>query len=157
MNNRIKIALLIVLVAAQFIIFRFYYSFRFNVDLLFLIILYVTVTSTYLKGMITATLIGLAMDFFSGGILGVFSFSRALAAFFLHRISRFLDLRKNVFLFLLIFIPLLFSNCVANLFFYFIFRFHLTTELILMQPLLTAAVGTLLAGNAKVKKILNVY
>lgn len=151
-----KWLMLILLFLGQILIYRNYRELRFNVDLLYLVIFYFSIRFGFLKGVISAVAIGLITDYLSGGILGVFSFSRVLAAYFLTSITRFIDLRKKLFVFVLILFSLFLSNCVANLFFYFIFGFRITVSLIVIQPLLTASVGTILLGLSKVRSLLNV-
>jgi rod shape-determining protein MreD len=156
-KRKSKTAIFLLLLLGQIAICRSAPSFRFNVDLTYLIIVFVAVRSSFLKVMTATTLLGLLMDYLSGGIMGVFSFSRTLTTYFLMHISRYIDFRKNVFIFFLIFVSLVLSNTIANLFFTFAFGFRLTARLIFIQPLLTAAFGTLIVGTAQVKRVLDVY
>ncbi len=156
MNNRFRNILFVILVIGQVAISRYYHSWRFNVDLLYLIIFYIAIKSGFLPGILTATFIGLCSDYLSGGIIGVFSFSRTLAAYLLNVLARFLDLKKNVFVFLLIFVSLFLSNLLAFLFYVLIFRLRITASLLLFQPLSTAIVGTIILGFKKVKSLLDV-
>ena len=71
---------------------------------------------------LSAAFIGLCSDYLSGGVMGVFSFSRTLAAYFLNVLARFLDLKKNIFIFLLILVSLFLSNLVAFVFHVLIFK-----------------------------------
>jgi rod shape-determining protein MreD len=109
------------------------------------------------KTVVSATLIGWIMDSLIGGIVGVFGFSRAIIAFFLNEFNRFLDLRKKVFVFLLIFVSLSISNLIANVFFHLIFGYDLELGMILRQPLLTAILGLLIITPARVREYLDVY
>jgi rod shape-determining protein MreD len=156
MNSRFRNILLGVLVIGQIAIARNYHSWRFNIDLLFLIIFYIAIRSGFLSSVLSAAFIGLCSDYLSGGVMGVFSFSRTLAAYFLNILARFLDLKKNVFVFLLIFLSLFFSNLLAFMFYVLIFKFKITASLLLFQPLSTAIVGTIVLGFEKVKSLLDV-
>ena len=156
MNNRTRNLLFILLVVGQFAIARYYQQLRFSVDLLYLVIFYIAVRSGFMTTILSATFIGLCTDYLSGGVIGVFSFSRTLAAYFLNAMARFLDLKKNIFVFLLIFISLFFSNLVAFVFHVLIFKLKITASLLLFQPLYTAAIGTVILGSKKAKSLLDV-
>jgi rod shape-determining protein MreD len=156
MNNRFRNILCAVLIIGQVAIARYYHSLRFTVDLLYLIVFYISIKSGFLPSIFSASFIGLCSDYLSGGILGVFSFSRILAAYFLNVLARFLDLKKNVFVFLLILISLFLSNLVAFVFHVLIFNLRITTRLLIYQPLSTAVVGTIILGTNKVKSLLDV-
>ncbi|MBN2398966.1 MAG: rod shape-determining protein MreD [Candidatus Aminicenantes bacterium] len=156
MNNRFRYILLLAMLVGQIAVSRYYQSLRFNVDLLFMIIFYICVKSGFLKSIVSASLIGLISDYLSGGIIGVFSFSRTLAAYFLNTIARFVDLKNNFFIFLLIFISLFFSNAIAFIFFVLIFKLNVTVSLLVYQPFSTAVIGTILLGSKKVKSLLDV-
>ncbi len=121
-----------------------------------MIIFYICVKSGFLKSIVSASLIGLISDYLSGGIIGVFSFSRTLAAYFLNTLARFVDLKNNFFIFLLIFISLFFSNAIAFIFFVLIFKLKVTVSLLVYQPFSTAVIGTILLGSKKVKSLLDV-
>ena len=99
MNNRFRTILFIVLAVGQFAFARHYYSLRFTIDLLFLVIFFIAIRSGFMTSILSAALIGFCSDYLTGGVMGVFSFSRTLAAFFLNSLSRFLDLKKNIFIF----------------------------------------------------------
>ena len=156
MNNRFRNILLVVLIVGQIAIARHYHSWRFNVDLLYLIIFYIAIKSGFISSVLSAAFIGLCADYLSGGVMGVFSFSRTLAAYFLNTLARFLDLKKNVFIFLLIFTSLFFSNLLAFLFYVLIFNLKITASLLVFQPLYTAIIGTIILGFEKVKSLLDV-
>jgi len=157
MNRKSRFSLLIVMIVLQFFINRYITVMKLNIDLLFLVLIYVSVKSTFLKSILTATTIGLFTDFFSGNVLGVFGFSRTLAAFIIHESSAYLDLRKKTFLFLLISLSLAFSNLVANLFFSFIQNYEISLEFILYPPLITGILGVLMTGPRAMKRYLDVY
>jgi rod shape-determining protein MreD len=144
------------MLVGQIAIARYYQSLRFNVDLLYLVVFYISIKSGFMKSIISASLIGLCSDYLSGGVMGVFSFSRTLAAYFLNILARFVDLKNNFFIFLLIFISLLFSNFVAFIFYAIIFKYKITASLLIYQPLFTAIVGTIILGLNKVKSLLDV-
>ena len=156
MNNRFRTLLFIVLTVGQFVFARHYYQLRFTVDLLFLIIFFIAIRSGFMTSILSAALIGFCSDYLSGGIMGVFSFSRTLAAFFLNSLSRFLDLKKNIFIFLLILVSLFLSNLAAFGFLVLIFKYKITASLLVFQPLSTALVGTLILAPKKAKSLLNV-
>jgi rod shape-determining protein MreD len=156
MNNRFQNIFFILMFAGQIVIAKYYQSLRFNVDLLYLVIFYIAIQSGFMKSIISASLIGLCSDYFSGGVIGVFSFSRTLAAYFLNVSARFLDLKKRVFIFLLIFISLLLSNLVAFIFYALIFKYKITASLLIYQPLFTAVTGTIILGQKKVMSLLDV-
>ncbi len=157
MNRKAKPIMFTLLVLAQFFIFQKYPTLRLDIDFIYLIIFYLAVKSGYVKGLVSASLLGLVTDIMSEGILGVFSFSRTVAAFFVAEVSRFIDFRKNIFIFLLLFISLMLSNIIANLFFSMILKFKLTSQLILIQPFLTALSGMLIVATDKAKRMLDVY
>jgi len=156
MNKRFRNVLFVLLVVGQIAVARYYHSWRFNVDLLYLIIFYIAIKSGFMSSVLSAALIGLCSDYLSGGIIGVFSFSRTLAAYFLNSLARFLDLKKNVFVFLLIFISLFLSNLLAFVFYILIFNLQITASLLFYQPLSTAIIGTFLLGFKKAKSLLDV-
>ncbi len=156
MNKSLRTILFIVLAVGQLAISRHYQTLRFNVDLLYLIIFFIAIRQSFLPTILGAALIGFISDYLSGGVMGVFSFSRTLAAYFLNIISRFLDLKKNVFVFLLILISLFLSNLVAFVFHVLIFKMRVATGLLLLQPLSTAVIGTIIMGTRKAKTLLDV-
>jgi len=156
MNKRFRNVLFVLLVIGQIAVARYYHSWRFNVDLLYLIIFYIAIKSGFMPSVLSAALVGLCSDYLSGGVIGVFSFSRTLAAYFLNSLARFLDLKKNVFVFLLIFISLFLSNLLAFVFYILIFNLQITASLLFYQPLSTAVIGTFLLGFKKAKSLLDV-
>ena len=156
MKQKFKIGILIALLASQILMDRYVHNLKFNVDFLYLILIYVSVRSGFLQTMLWSTLIGWATDFLSGGIIGIFGFSRALIAFLVHEVHRFVDLNKNTFVFLFILLSLSFSNLVANFFLYFIHSYPIEPGLVIRQPILTAIVGVLLISPNKMKDLLDV-
>jgi len=156
MNNRFRNVFFLVMLIGQIAIARYFQSLRFNVDLLFLVVFYISIKSGFMKSIISASLIGMCSDYLSGGIMGVFSFSRTLAAYFLNVSARYLDLKKKIFVFLLIFVSLLMSNFVAFIFYALIFKYKITASLLVYQPFFTAIVGTIFLGLNKVKSLLDV-
>lgn len=157
MSRKLKIFLLVVLIGAQLVVCYQYPKIRMNIDFLYLIIFYVSIRMGFVKAMAAASILGLLTDYLSMGVLGVFSFSRVISSYLLSEGARFIDLRKNAFLFMLILISLLISNSVAFFFFHFIFKFPVSRQLLLIQPLTTSLVGTLLLAFPQVKNTLNVY
>lgn len=157
MNRRFKVLIFLFLIAAQILINKYSHQLKLNLDFLYLILVYISVKSTFLKSILTGTVIGLVTDYLSMNVLGVFGFSRTAAAFLLNEVSTRIDMRNNVFVFLLIAISLSLSNFIANVFFYFILGLSLNLSLILYQPVLTGLVGTLIVFTEKSKKNLDVY
>ena len=157
MNRKFKIALLFMLIIAQVLIHRYVDKLKLNVDLFYLVLVYVAVKQGVLRTIFSATIIGWITDFFSGGIIGVFGFSRVCIVFLIHEISPYLDLNRYHFVFLLIAISLSLSNLIASLFFHFIYGFDFELSLILNQPLFTALVGVLLVAFPNVREKLDVY
>ena len=157
MKNRIRVLLFILLFFAQIIINRYINVLKLNIDLLYLIILYISIKKGVVKTVVFASLIGWATDYFTCGIIGVFGFSRVITAFLINEVFRYIDLRKNIFVFLFIAISLAFSNIIANVFLHFIFGYKILLSLVVYQPLLTGFVGMILNIFPKMKKVLNVY
>ena len=158
MTRRVKTILLIVLLASQILVNRYIHSWRLNIDLFFLILVYFSIRSSYLKSIIVGTIIGLITDHFSGyTVMGVYGFSRTITAYLIFELAKYLDLKRNTFVFFLIFTSLCVSNLIANIFFYFTSGVNININLILYQPFLTAIIGLLLISSKKVKTLLNVY
>jgi cell shape-determining protein MreD len=105
----------------------------------------------------TALVIGLFTDYFTGGVIGVFTFARILTAFLVGETAHFVDLRKNIFIFLFVWASLLVSNAVAGVFLSFTIDFNFSMDLLFFQPLLTAAAGMLLAWPTRMKRLLDVF
>lgn len=145
------------LVLSQLIFNRYVHKTNIDPDCLYLILVYISVRSGLIKTVIIATFIGWVTDSLIGGIIGVFGFSRAIIAYLLNEFNRFLDLRKKVFVFLLIFISLSISNLIANFFLHLIFGYDLELGMILRQPSLTALIGILIISPQKVREYLDVY
>lgn len=157
MKNKLKISLFIGLILAQVFINRYVQTTKLNIDFLYLILVYISIQSGLVKSLVWGTCLGWVTDLFIGGLVGVFGFSRTITAFFLHEFNKFFDLRKNIFVFLLITISLCFSNLIASIFFHFIFGFKIDMGLVLRQPLLTGITGMLISGFSKIKEILDVH
>ncbi|MCP5046076.1 MAG: rod shape-determining protein MreD [bacterium] len=157
MNRKFKFILFALLVLGQVVIHRYILQLNLNLDLLYLILVYVSVKSPFYKSIFTGTVIGLVTDYLSGNVMGVFGFSRTVAAYLLNEISMRIDLKSNVFVFMLISLSLAFSNLVANVFFYFIRGYALDPGLIFYQPLLTGVLGLLIVSPSKAKTYLDVY
>ena len=157
MNRNFKIVFLLLLIVLQILLNRYVDVIKINIDLLFLVLIYISIKSTTLKTILAACIVGWVTDFFSGGIVGVFGFSRVLSIFLVHEFVRFIDLTKRHFLFLLISISLSFSNLIANVFFHYIAGHSFTFSFLLYQPLLTAFVGILIVSSPGIREKLDVY
>lgn len=157
MNNKVKTGIFLSLIIGQIIVHKYVHIIKFNIDFVYLILVYVAIRSGVVKTIITATMIGWLTDFFTGGIVGIFGFSRTLIAFFLNEIHRYVDLKKNIFVFLLITISLSLSNLIANVFFHFIHGFNIEINLVIRQPIITGLLGTLIMVPARVKEYLDVH
>ncbi len=156
MNRNFKFLAFGLLILAQLFLQRYKRGF-FNIDFLFLILVYISVKSGFLKSVFSATAIGLITDYLSGNILGVFGFSRTVSAYLLNEISMRIDLKSNFFVFLLISSSLALSNLIANVFFHYISQYPIDLNLILYQPLLTGMVGLLIVIPSRVRQNLDVY
>ena len=157
MNRKFKFLIFILLILGEVIINKYFHQLRLNLDLLYLILVYISINSGYIKCIMVGTVIGLIIDYFCMNIMGVFGFSRTLAVFLLFQLSRRIDLNNNFFVFLLVFISLSVSNLIANIFFSIILNFGISLRLILIQPFLTGVVAVLIAGTRKAKRYLDVY
>ncbi|HLP46036.1 MAG TPA: rod shape-determining protein MreD [Candidatus Deferrimicrobium sp.] len=157
MNRKIKIGLFILLIALHILSLRYGNILKFNLDLLYLILVYIAIKSGFLKTIFAATAIGLITDFFSMQVMGVFGFSRTISGYLLNEISPHIDLKNNMLVFLLITLSLFISNLIANIFFHFISGFPFQLNLILYQPLFTGLIGILITGSRKAKQYLDVY
>ena len=157
MQRKTKPLLLLALLLAQLVLDRYRHVLRVSPDLLYLILIYVAVTAGAIRTIIVAAMIGWMTDFFSVGMVGLFGFSRVLAAYFVNTISRFLDLNRTHFVFFLISLSLAVSNLVANLFLHWIYNFPLEPGLLIYQPLLTALLGVLILAVPRVKRDLYVH
>jgi rod shape-determining protein MreD len=130
---------------------------KLNLDLLFLILVYISIKSGFLKTLLSATVIGLITDYFSMNVLGVFGFSRTIIAYFLNNMAKHIDLKNNLLVFTLISISLCLSNLIANTFFLLISGLKYNLNLIVIQPVLTGIMGILIVCTTKFKKYLDVY
>lgn len=157
MQRKTKLFLILMLFLAQIALDRYRHILRVSPDLLYLILVYVAVTAGAVRTIIIAALIGWMTDFFSVGMVGLFGFSRVLAAYFVNAVSRFLDLNRTHFVFFLISLSLAFSNLVANLFLHWIYNFPLELGLLIYQPLLTALLGVMILAVPRVKRDLYVH
>jgi len=157
MNRSVKILLFFLLIGLQIVNNRYAYILKINIDFLFLILVYISARSKFGLTILIAAVAGLFTDFFSAGVLGVFGFSRTVAAYLIYQVAIFLDIRKSVFLFFLIALPLSLSNFMASFFFAIILDYKVNPHLVLYTPLLTAVVGTLLLIPRKLRELLDVY
>lgn len=157
MNRKFKFLIFTLLILGEIIINKYIHQFRLNLDLLYLILVYISINSGFIKCIMVGTVIGLITDYFCMNVMGVFGFSRTLAVFFMFEMTRRIDLKNNFFIFLLVFFSLSLSNVIANTFFAVILNFDYSLRLILVQPFLTGLVGVLIAGSSKAKRYLDVY
>ncbi len=157
MRRKIKLVVPILLILGEIIMQRYTRSFKINPDLLYLILVYICVTGGFIKSIAAGTIIGLITDYLSVNIFGVFGFSRTLSAFIINDLSKRIDLKNNLFIFLMIFISLFLSNSIANIFFHFILGFGLNINMVLYQPFLTSLIGLAIIGTSKAKVYFDVY
>ena len=157
MRSKVKFIFFLFLLISQIVIYRYVNVLKLNIDLFYLLLIYISVKSGFYKSIVTATIIGLVTDYFTGSNIGVFGFSRTVAAYLLNEFSKYIDLRRNVFIFFLISTSLFISNLIANLFFCLISDSAISINLLLYQPLLTGFVGILIISPEKMKRYLNVY
>ncbi|MCI0470465.1 MAG: rod shape-determining protein MreD [Candidatus Aminicenantes bacterium] len=157
MNSRLKFLLFVCLIAAQIVFYRYNYILKLNIDFLFLILVYLSRRPGFLKGILAAAVIGLITDCLSVHVYGVFGFSRTAAAYMIGELSRFFDLRRYIFIFLLVFISLAVSNFIANVFFYFILGHKIGLNLVFYPPLFTGSAAVLILSLPKMKENLDVY
>jgi rod shape-determining protein MreD len=157
MNRKFRIGIFVVLIILQIIIYQYENILKINVDLLYLILVYISVKSGFFKTILSATVIGLVTDYFSMNVMGVFGFSRTIAAYLLNEISRHIDLKNSLLVFLLTAISLFISNLISNIFFYIILGIKFSLNLILYQPIYTGLVGAFILIPSKIKEYLDVY
>ena len=157
MNRKYKVVIFILLILGEIALNKYARPFKLYLDLLYLILVYISIKSGFVKCMLAAAVIGLITDYFSMNVIGVFGFSWTLAAFLLNEVSQRIDLKNNLFVFLMIFISLALSNIIANTFFNIILHIGFNWQLILIQPLLTSLVGISIAFTDKAKGYLDVY
>ncbi len=157
MNRKFKIGLFVVLIILQIAFHRYENILKINLDLLYLILVYISAKSGFFKTILSATMIGLVTDHFCMNILGVFGFSRTIIAYILNEISRHIDLKNNLFVFLLLAISLCISNLISNIFFYIILGVKFSLNLLFYQPIFTGLVGAFILIPSKIKEYLDVY
>ena len=97
MSERFRNILFLMLAVGQLAFARYYHPLRFTVDLLYLVIFFIAIRSGFMPSILSAALIGLCTDYLSGGVMGVFSFSRTLAAYFLNALARVPRSQKEYF------------------------------------------------------------
>lgn len=157
MNTKFKIFMFFLLMTLQILINCYAVKLKFNIDLFYLVIVYISIKFTFLRSILIATLMGWITDYFTGGIIGVYGFSRTVSASLLNQFSKYIDLRRNFIVFLVISISLFFSNLIAGIFLKITAQFNITTNLLIIQPLLTGLTGLLIISFSKAKEHLNVY
>jgi rod shape-determining protein MreD len=141
---------------AQFISRQHDFSAALNIDFFFLIIMHAAINFSFTRTMVTATALGLLTDYLSGGIIGVFSFSRILVSFLVFEAARMMDFRKKAFIFLAVFFGLLLANVMAVFFLYHISGLQPTLQILIIQPLSTAGLALLLTSIKSINEHLNV-
>ncbi len=156
-NRRFKVGLFVFLIALQVFLQRYVDVLKLNPDLLYLILVYISVKSGFIKTVFSATAVGLVTDYFSMQVMGVFGFSRTLIAYLLNETSQHIDLKNNALVFLLTAVSLFVSNLVANLFFHIIAKTPFQLNLVVYQPLLTGLFAVLILFPGKIRQYLDVY
>jgi len=157
MNRRVKWILLFFLLFLQIFENKFLSDTWISFDFSYLILVFVALKSDIIKTGLVATLLGLMLDFLSGGVPGVFGFSRTLVAFITREILTFIDLKKNFYVFIIISGSLSVSNLIVNFLLYLIFGFAINISFVLYQPILTGITAYLILKNSYLKKQLDVY
>ena len=157
MRNKLKFVLLIVLIVMQIVVNRYISQIKLNIDFLFLILIYVSIKYNFYQTIISAAIIGWVTDYLSMNILGVFGFSRVFIGYLVFTFSKYLDIRRNFFIFMLVFLSMSISNIMANCFFFLIENVNFDIMFILVSPLLTALISVIILSFKSIKKNLNVY
>ncbi len=156
-KKRLRLLLFILLILLQFTVSKFFAEYRINIDFMYIILLYFLIRKQFVTVIIAAMVIGWATDYFAGTLLGIFGFSRVAIAFILFGVFDYIDPKKLLWTFSLVFISLLLSNLIANLFMIFIYNFNFDYGLLFIQPLLTASFATVILTSRSVRKVLNVH
>ncbi len=157
MKTKIKPFLVLILICLHFFQNKYIASTWFSIDFTYLIIIFVALKSSILKTGFTATSIGLMNDFLSGGILGVFGFSRTLISFIVKGLLVFIDLKKGFYVFMIITISLSASNLMSNFLMYLILDYPINLSFVLLQPVFTGLTGYFILKSSYIKKQLDVY
>lgn len=157
MNRKIRLTILLVFLLLQIVIDRYAGLTGFSFDVLFLIIVYVGIKDGAVKTILTAMFLGWVTDYFTEGVIGVFGFSRVVAGIFIYEVSKFIDLKSKAYIFIMIFVSMVVSNGLANLFFHFIRGYDFLPGMVLLQPFLTGLLALALISFTKLKKIFDVY
>ncbi len=155
--TRIRWFIVVLFVGLHIFVTRFYPHLVFSPDLLFLILAYSALKTGFFRTCLTASVLGWLTDYLCGGLIGVFGFSRVIAAALLHETAKYVDLKKKGFIFFLLFSSLFLSNGIANLFFHLISKTPFSLSLLLWQPLATAVLGLLLTYWKKINIIWDVF
>ncbi len=155
-TTRIRFTAFALLFLAQFISRQHDFSAALNIDFFFLIIMHAAVVYSFSRTMLTATALGLLTDYLSGGIIGVFSFSRILVSFLVYEAARMIDLRKRIFVFLTVLFGLLLANVMAVFFLYHISGLQPALRILVVQPLSTAGLALILTSIKAIREHLNV-
>jgi len=157
MNRNVKFVFFIVLITLQLIQNSFTSFSHINLDFTYLIIIFIALKSSLIKTGIAATILGLLTDFTSGGILGVFGFSRTLIAFLIRGIISLIDLKKGSSVFIITTISLSISNLIANFLMFIISNYSMNIYFVLLQPFLTGLLTLLILKIPYLRKQLDVY
>jgi rod shape-determining protein MreD len=155
--SKIRWIFVFVFITLQIVSVRFLPSIHYFPDFLFLIIAFNALKAGFFKSYAVACILGWLTDYLTGGIIGVFGFSRVLSAAILHEMVKVVDLKRKGFTFFLIFFSLLSSNLISYLFLYLIDQAHLSLSLILWQPISTAVLALFMIHWKSVNKIWDVY
>lgn len=157
MNVKTKFFLVLSLFCLFFLQNLYISSSWFSIDFTYLIIIFISLKSTIFKTGLYATIIGLIIDTISGGVLGVYGFSRTLVAFLIRGILTLIDLKKGFYVFLITTISLSLSNLIANFLMFLIFNFPFSLKFLLFQPIFTGLTAYFILKNRYFKQNLDVY
>jgi len=157
MRGKTKLTLTFALLCLYFFQNLYVSSSWFSIDFTYLIIIFVALKSSTFKTGLSATLIGLLIDFISGGTLGIYGFSRTLIAFIFKEVLAFIDLKRGFYVFLITSISLSISNFTANFLMHLISDFPFNLNFILLQPIFTGLTAILILNSSYLKKKLDVY
>jgi len=156
-KQRFRYIIFIFFILLQFTVSKFLTEYKINIDFMYLILLYFIMRKSYIKAIIAAVFIGWLNDYFTGSIIGIYGFSRVSVTFILYGALNYIDPKRLIFAFLIIFASLTLSNFIANLFLLFIYHFNFNIDLLMIQPFLTAMTGILLLTSKSVRKAINVH
>lgn len=156
-KRRFRLILFVFLLFMQFTASKFLTEYRINIDFIFLILIYFIMRKRYSTTIVVSVIAGWLTDYFAGSTLGVYGFARVTIAFILYGVMNYIDSKRLFSTFLIIFLSLSISNLIANMFLLFIYSYNFSSDLLLIQPFLTALTGILLLSSESVRKALNVH